>query len=138
MRRQDQEGTIALEVLLLAPLLLIFLMFIVGLGRVTLAGQDVTAAAHDAARSASLTRVEGAASAAGQDAARAALGDRGMACASVQVSIDVTDFEPGGQVSAAVTCTARLSDLTLAGFPGSKTYRSSAVVPIEQYRAESR
>ena len=135
-QRRNETGTSSLEVVIVAPLLLVFIMLIIGLGRLTLASQDVTASAHEAARAASLTRSGGAATSAGQDAARDALGERGMACASVDVSVDVSGFEPGGQVRATVTCTARLSDLTLSGLPGRKTYRAEAVVPIEQYRAE--
>lgn len=136
MRRREESGTSSLEVVIAAPLLLVFVMFIIGLGRLTLASQDVTAAAHEAARAASLTRAQGAASSAGQDAARAALGERGMACQAVSVNVDVSSYEPGGQVRASVTCTAKLSDLALSGLPGRKTYRAEAVVPIEQYRAD--
>jgi hypothetical protein len=50
------------------------------------------------------------------------------------VSVDTTAFRPGGQVTVTVRCTARLSDVALAGFPGSKTLTGSSVSPLERLR----
>jgi Flp pilus assembly protein TadG len=136
VKRHEEAGSNSLELVLAAPLVLLFMMFIVSLGRMALASQDVDAAAHDAARAASLTRTSGTAKTAGTDAARLALGDRGMACRAMTVSIDVSSYRAGGQVRAEVTCTADLSDIALPGTPGRKVYRANAIVPIEQYRAE--
>lgn len=127
------RGSVSLELVIIASLMLAFICFIVGLGRVSLAKQDVTAAAYDAARTASLTRT-GSPTAAGHHAAEQSLGDRGMSCASLTVSVNVSSYTPGGHVTTTVTCTARLSDLAVSGLPGSKTYTATAVVPIEQYR----
>lgn len=133
--RGDERGSSTLELVIAAPVLLIFILFIVGLGRMALASQQVDAAAHEAARAASLQRAEGASVADGEAAARRALNQRGLSCASMSVTVDVSSYAPSGQVRAAVTCVARLTDVAMAGFPGSKTYRADAVVPIEQYRA---
>jgi Flp pilus assembly protein TadG len=136
MSTRREGGSAALEMTILAPVLIMFLLLVVGLGRMALASQDVTAAAHDAARAASLERVVGASAGEGRAAAERALGDRGMACASLSVTVDVSGYQPGGQVTADVACTAELGDLALSGLPGTKTYRASATVPIEQYRAD--
>ena len=40
----------------------------------------------------------------------------------------------GRQVTVTVRCTARLSDVALAGFPGSKTLTGSSVSPLERLR----
>ena len=50
------------------------------------------------------------------------------------MSVDVSDFQPGGQVSVSVTCTVGLSDLGLVGFPGAKSMSASAVSPLDQFR----
>ena len=60
--------------------------------------------------------------------------ERGQACTDLKVDIDAGDFNPGGNVRATVTCTADLSDLAGIGLPGSKTFRFTAVVPLEQHR----
>lgn len=137
MRRRDDRGSTTLEFVIAAPVLIMFILFIVGLGRMSLASQRVDAAAYEAARAASLQRAEGAATADGRAAADRVLSDRGMSCSSVDVSVDVSSYQPGGEVRASVTCVTRLADVAMAGFPGSKTFRADAVVPIEQYRAKS-
>ncbi|WP_375000210.1 TadE/TadG family type IV pilus assembly protein [Aeromicrobium sp. CTD01-1L150] len=135
-RRSDERGAIAMEFLIMAPLLLAMIFLVVGMGRVAQAGGGVNAAAYEAARAASLERNHGAATAAGQAAATRSLSQRGMSCVGLNVRVDTGDYRAGGQVRARVSCQANLSDLVLVGFPGSKTYTHTAVVPIEQYRSE--
>lgn len=136
MRRE--RGASSLELVIVAPLLIMFLLLVVGLGRMALARQQVNAAAYDAARAASLERVVPAAAGQGQEAARRALDQRGMSCTSLSVDVDTGDYRSNGQVTAKVTCVAKLSDLALSGLPGSRTYTATATVPIEQWRAVSR
>lgn len=136
-RRVAREaGSASVEVVIVTPVLIMFLLLVVGLGRMALASQEVTAAAYEAARAASLERVAGAASGQGRAAAERTLADRGMSCASLSVGVDVSGYRSGGQVTANVVCTADLGDLALSGLPGSKTYTATATVPIEQYKAE--
>lgn len=130
--RDPEEGSIAVELVILTPLLLALLMFVVGLGRIAHASGEVDGAAADAARSASLLRTPTAASEAGADAARAYLG--GGSCRSLDVAIDTTQLRPGGAVTARVRCTVSLARLGLAGFPGARTFTASVSVPIENYR----
>jgi hypothetical protein len=35
-----------------------------------------------------------------------------------------------------VSCKTQLSDVALAGFPGSKTFTATSTVPIETYRSK--
>lgn len=132
-----ERGSASIELVLITPVLIMFLLLVVGLGRLALASQEVTAAANDAARAASLERNVGAAAGKGRAAAEQALADRGMSCASLSVDVDTSGYRAGGQVRAEVVCVADLGDLALSGLPGSKTYRADAVVPIEQYKADT-
>lgn len=134
--RTVETGSSSVEIVIVTPVLIMFLLLVVGLGRMALASQEVTAAAYEAARAASLERVVDAAAGQGRAAAERTLADRGMSCASLSVSVDVSGYRPGGQVTAEVTCVADLGDLALSGLPGTKTYRAQATVPIEQYKAE--
>jgi Flp pilus assembly protein TadG len=133
-RRDDERGTIPMELVIIAPLLAILLAVLVFSWRIAEAGNQVTAAAAEAARAASLERDVLASTAAGQEAARRTLEDRGLACADLDVAVDVSSYEPGGYVTATVTCTADLSDLDVPGAPGSWTEEASYTEPIEQYR----
>lgn len=130
----SDRGTSAIELVLVAPVFLAALLLVVGLGRIVEAEGRVEGAARDAARAASLTRTAVAATAAARDAATANLTERGVSCSSFAVSVDTGDFRPGGVARVAVSCTANLSGLGLAGLPGSRTLRAAAAAPLEQYR----
>ena len=129
-----ERGTVAVELVLLAPLLLALLLFIVGLGRLAEARAHVTGAARDAARAASQQRTPAAARAAAQQTATADLAGAGLSCAHLTVQTDTTEFTPGGMVRVAVGCTADLRDLVGVGLPTSKTFQSTAAAPLETYK----
>jgi Flp pilus assembly protein TadG len=132
--RRDESGTIPMELVIIAPVLAILLAMLVVAWRVSEAGNQVTAAAAEAARAASLERDVAASAAAGQEAARRTLDDRGMSCADLDVVVDVSSYEPGGYVEATVHCTADLSELSVPGAPGSWTEEASFIEPIEHFR----
>lgn len=121
----------------LAPVLIVILLFVVGLGRMAHADQQVQAGAADAARAASLERNTGASDAAARQAAQDSLGRAGVSCTSLSVDVNLGSYEPGGQVSVTVKCTADLGDVAMAGFPGSKVFTATSTVPIENWRAFS-
>src|SRR5690606_33827341 len=78
MRRRDERGSAAIELTLLTPVLLVILLFVVGLGRMAHARQQVEAAAADSARAASLERNTALSRSAAHRAAKASLGDAGV------------------------------------------------------------
>lgn len=123
-----------MELVLVAPIMLVALLLVVGLGRMASARQEVDGAAADAARAASLERNTGLSVSAARSTAEATLADRGVSCAALSVSVDVSSYVPGGSVSVTVSCTAQLGDVALSGLPGSSTFTATAVVPIEIYR----
>jgi Flp pilus assembly protein TadG len=128
------EGTTSVELVLVAPVFLAALLLVVGLGRIVEAEGRVQGAARDAARAASVARSAVSAAEAARGAAAVNLADRGVSCTRFEVLVDTTNFRPGGQVRVSVACTADLSGLGLSGLPGSKTLRSEATAPLEQYR----
>jgi Flp pilus assembly protein TadG len=132
-----EAGSAAIELLLVAPAMVACILALAGAGRYVDARAEVSAAAHEAARAASLQRVTAFSAADGRAAAAATLENRGRSCVRLEVSVDVSSYQPGGRVSATVACTADLSDVVTAGFPGSATFRATAVVPVEQYRSRT-
>ena len=136
-RRYDERAAATIELVLLTPVLIVMLLFVVALGRVASARQDVDAAARDAARAAANARSASAASADGNTAARAALGEGGVTCRTLAVDVRISDFRADGFVTASVSCTVDLGDLTGLHIPGSRSITSSFTVPIDQYRGVS-
>ena len=135
-RRYDERGSASVELTLLAPLLLVILLFVVGLGRMAHARQQVESVSADAARAASLERNTAASRGVAQSAARSSLDRAGLSCVAMDVDVDVSKYRPGGAVRVTVSCTTRMSDVAMAGFPGSRQFRSTSVVPIEMWRAQ--
>jgi Flp pilus assembly protein TadG len=132
--QRSDDGTTTVELVLLAPVFLAMLLLVVGLGRIVEAEGRVQGAARDAARAASLERSATLAAEAARRAAAVNLAERGVSCASFDVTVDTTQFRPGGQVGVTVTCASDLSGLALAGLPGTKTLQADATAPLEQYR----
>lgn len=125
----------AIEVVILTPLLVAAIMVVVAGSRYVQAGSQVNDAAYAAARAASLTTNQQAAVQAGTRAARVSMSTRGPACADLTVHVDAHDFQPGGDVTATVTCVADLSDISGLGLPGHKTFTQTAVVPLDEHRS---
>jgi Flp pilus assembly protein TadG len=138
-RRAADDGNAALELVVLAPVLLCLFGLVIAAGRTSVAQGAVDAAARDAARQASIALTPVAAQAAGEASARAALREDGLDCAP-DVVIDTRQFlsVPVGQpatVSATVTCTVALANLVLPGLPGTARLRASFTSPVDIYRS---
>jgi Flp pilus assembly protein TadG len=132
--RRGDAGFLSLELLVVAALLILVALLAVGWGRLSYSRGTVEKAAAAAARAATDTSSPGAAAAAAQQTARADLAAAGISCATFTVSVDTSAFRPGGQVTVTVRCTARLSDVALAGFPGATTMTGASTSPLEQLR----
>jgi Flp pilus assembly protein TadG len=137
----DDEGSLTLELAVLAPALLILLAFVVAAGRVELAGGTIDAAARDAARAASLARSAPAAQAAALATARRSLSDQRVDCRNLSVQIDTAAFSaPLGTpstVRVSITCVVPLADIALPGLPGTKSLRADFTSPVDPYRSRS-
>lgn len=133
-RHGDESGSVAAELVLVTPLFIVFLLFVVALGRLASARLDVDGAAAEAARAASITRDPTTATAMAEQTASAALGGNGATCASLNVVTDTAAFAPGGEVAVTVTCTVDLADLAGLHLPGSTTISDRAVSVVDTYR----
>jgi len=138
-RAAADAGNAALELVILAPVMLALLGLVIAAGRVSIAQGSVNAAARDAARQASISLTPAAAQAAGRQSARAGLRQDGLDCRPV-VLINVSQFaaiQPGepAAVTATVRCTIPLSDLALPGLPGSVRLQAEFTSPLDVYRS---
>jgi Flp pilus assembly protein TadG len=138
LHRADR-GSAALELVVLAPILLSLLALVIAAGRTTVAQAAVDAAARDAARQASIALSPAAAQAAGLASASAALRQDGLDC-TPSVVIDTSQFAsiPAGtpaEVSAVVSCAVPLANLALPGLPGTARLTASFVSPLDVYRS---
>jgi Flp pilus assembly protein TadG len=130
-----EEGSVATELVLLTPLLVLMLLFVVALGRTVSARMEVDGAAAQAARAASIARDPATATAMAEQAATTALGSDHVTCADLTVTTDTADFAPGGQVAVTVTCTVDLADLVGLRLPASQSISSTSTAVIDLYRA---
>ncbi|PZG41613.1 hypothetical protein C1I98_21015 [Spongiactinospora gelatinilytica] len=135
-RPERERGSMSAEAVLLAPVLLLFLLFLAGAGRLVEAQGEVNGAARDAARAASVQRDDAAAQTAATEAVTAALEGQ---CSGPNADLEIRRDEgqgegqarPPGEVRAEVTCEL---DLSFLGFGAAKTMTGVAVVPLERYR----
>ncbi|MDQ1024774.1 Flp pilus assembly protein TadG [Streptomyces umbrinus] len=136
--RDDRErGSAAVELVLVTPLLVLVLLVVVALGLLVDARLIVADAAHQAARAASLTRTEKDARAQAQQAAGAALRAAGASCTRPSVRLTTGGLTPGATVTARVSCTADLGDLTRTGLPGHVPLAGTAFSVVDTYRSRA-
>lgn len=133
-----EEGTMTVEMAILAVVFVLLLSTIIGLGRVGLARNSIDQVAHDAARIASIARTGQVASADARAAAQDTLTQQGLTCAPLGVDVDASAFaSPAGtpgQVDVTITCTVPLADLLLPFAPGALTLTATASRAIDTYR----
>jgi Flp pilus assembly protein TadG len=132
------QGNAALELVVLAPVILFLLGLMVAAGRTSIAQGSVDAAARDAARQASISLTPAAAQAAALSSARAALSQDGLDCDPV-VHVDTSQFTTvpvgvPGTVTAIVKCRVPLSDLLVPGMPGSRLLSYTFKSPLDPFR----
>lgn len=130
-------GSTTAEMALLTPLLVMLLLFVVLCGRLVAVQIDVDAAASAAARAASIARTHQAAQANAEHAAADTLTARNVACPNPEVTI-TGNLNPGGTVTAHITCHVSLEDLALLAVPGSRDVVGQATSPIDRWRGDLR
>lgn len=132
--RRDQSGAAALELVMMAPLLMTFIVVVIAAGRVVQSKGDVSDVAYAAARAASLASTPGEARSAAEVAADKAIADEDLACREVTIDLDMSQLEAGGRAAVTASCDVDLIDVAGFGVPSSRTFVSTAAVPIDQYR----
>ncbi|MFB7376556.1 TadE/TadG family type IV pilus assembly protein [Kitasatospora purpeofusca] len=129
-RPRGDAGVSTVELVMIAPVLMLLVLALVGLGQIVDARGSLEGTARDAARAGSLQRdyrsaLSAATTTANKDAARVCAGGR------VQVSAS-GNFAPGGLFTVTLSCRARgvaLSKLPLVG-----DIRATSTSPLDVYR----
>lgn len=139
MRNKKRDrGSATLELVIVAPIMLLILAGIVAAGRIALAQQAVQSVAYDVARAASISRDAPSARSAAQQVAALSLASNQLGCAPSTIDVTTGGFSSAvgstAVVDATILCTVRLSDIALPGIPGSITITRAATSPIDQYR----
>ena len=125
----------AVEFVIAAPLLVVLMLLVSAGGQwISLSG-DVSAAALDAARAASLARDGAAADTDAQSAVRADLSKtcQGGGTANVVPLGGTGGFATATAVQVTVSCVANLSAFTDIGFPVSQTFTDTATAPLDPF-----
>ena len=139
-RAAGDRGSLTLEMVVLAPGLLLLLSFAIFVGRVTTAGQAVEQAAAAAARTASIARTAGTAQSTATEAARTTLAQQNIVCVNTTVTVDTSGFTRAvgttATVTTTVTCVLDLSSLG-PGIPGTRTLSGTSVSPLDTYRSRA-
>jgi Flp pilus assembly protein TadG len=130
-----ERGAVSTELAVLTPLVIALVLFVVYAGRVVETEADVSHAAYEAARAATITDSPRAAHAAATETAAANIATGTVACRTLDVDVDTAAFTPGGHVSVTVTCQAAFSDLSLLAVPGSRTVTATAHSVIDTHRS---
>jgi Flp pilus assembly protein TadG len=133
----SESGMSIIEVVLLAPLVIGFIMFLVCFGVLVDARGTVQGAARDAARMGSLQRDDVSANAAAQQAAQTDLGNTCSSYAVTQVDattkVSYTGFVPGELYTIKVSCVVDLTGLNWFGLPA-QTVVSYSTAPLDVFR----
>jgi Flp pilus assembly protein TadG len=130
-RQMGQRGSMAIEIVILTPVLMAFILLVVAGGRFVGRQGDVDSAARDAARAASIERTEESATTVAVSVAAASL-PKGAACQPAEV--DTRNWAQGGSVGVTIRCRVSYSGLGLIGLPGSARVEGSSVAPLDQFR----
>jgi Flp pilus assembly protein TadG len=137
--RDDERGSVTVEVALLIPALLILLGLLMAGGRAWFARTTVVEAAASAARAGSLARSAAEAGTAGRAAGRQSLATAGLHCTSTSVALSTAGFRvPVGTpatITSEVTCRVSFADLYLPLVPGSLQLRGRGSAALDTYRS---
>jgi Flp pilus assembly protein TadG len=127
--RARDRGISTVEVVFIAPLIMLFVLVLVSFGQTVSGRSAVYGAARDAARAGSLERSGGAAMEAARDVADEQLDD---VCVGGTVEVLGSGFERGGLFVVEVSCEVRGLDLMGIGLETTQTGTSSS--PVDPYR----
>jgi hypothetical protein len=132
------RGSVSVELAILLPIFLLLLALATVIGRLAIAANAVTIAAHDAARAASISREADTAHDRAVGVAHTTLADQGLHCEELAIQVDTSGFArpPGipATVEVTIVCEVALRDIAFAGLPGSRQISVSFVSPIDTWR----
>jgi len=125
----------SVEAVLLAPILVVLVLFVVHVGRLGSAHVRLVTVADHAARAASLVHPR-AMHATAQSVALDNLVQNGMTCESVSVQVQITRQSDPGVVQVAVECLLDRSSLDMLA-PVPRTLRAASSEVIDRWRVDS-
>lgn len=129
---RGQRGSMAVEIVILAPVMLAFMMLVVAAGRLVAVKGDLEAASRDAARAGSLERDAGSAGGRAAQVVASSLDKQTTRCQGT--SLGGSNFVAGGFVRVSLNCQVSYNGLGLIGLPGSVTVKATSTAPIDTYR----
>ncbi len=132
--RDRSRGSLTVELVVLTPVIVVFLLVALAFGRYALAKEQLVGGARAAADAVAVAGSALQAQQAGSAAAMPVL-QSDHTCTNPTVSVASSSFVAGGQVRVSVSCQVALSDLLIPGFPGTVTVQADQVATIDPYRA---
>ncbi|MDM7831253.1 TadE/TadG family type IV pilus assembly protein [Cellulomonas edaphi] len=130
VRRVDDRGSMAVEVVVLVPIMLLVVMLVVAAGRLVSVEGQVQAAARESVRAATLERDVASARAAARTSAAAAL----PSSARCRPATLTGAFARGETLTVELSCTVSWADLSSLGLPGSTSVTASSSAPLDEFR----
>ncbi|MET7371559.1 TadE/TadG family type IV pilus assembly protein [Micromonospora arida] len=153
MTRTAERGSVSIEVAVLAPAFIALMVLAGVVGRSAVAAEALQAAAHDAARAASISRDSDTARKKALEAAQAQLDWHGLACANAlnpefsgkspdnESSFDKafsSEVGTNATVTVTISCKVSFKDITLDILPGmeiEKEISAEFTSPLDRYRS---
>jgi len=132
--QRGQRGTMALEMVILAPVLLLLFMFLLACGRYFQTSSLLESAARDGARSATQARSLPEAQTRVDEAVSTTMGQAIKSCKDSASGSITTGFVAGSPLSVEVTCTINYRDLGLLGLGGDTTITKRFTSSLDPYR----
>jgi Flp pilus assembly protein TadG len=131
--RRADRGSLTVELIVLTPVFVLFVLVALAFGRFELARQQAVAGARAAADAAA---VAGSSARAQQGAVAAAMPvlRSNHSCTDPHIVVESQSLSPGTMVKVSVSCRIDFADLLVPGFPGSTTVRAVQTAPIDPYR----
>ena len=131
---RDRGEANALGLVLIAPVALALGLLVLWIGRKVDTDVQMQAASSAAAQAAALQRTPAAAVSAARGTAASMLTDAKACATGALVSVDTSQFRPGGHVVVTVACSPATSDISLVG-PRPAVFTATSTASIDTYRA---
>jgi Flp pilus assembly protein TadG len=132
--KRTEHGTMALEMVILAPILLILFMFLLACGRYFQTSSLLENAARDGARAASQSRSLNEAQIRLDDAVTDTMAQGVESCKQSAEGSITSGFTAGTPLSVEVTCTINYQDLGLLGLGGDTKITKKFSSSLDPYR----
>ncbi|MEU4291940.1 TadE/TadG family type IV pilus assembly protein [Kribbella sp. NPDC026596] len=132
--RRRERGALALELAILAPVLLVLFMFLLACGRYFQTSSLLESAARDGARAASQSRSLAEAQGRVDEAVTTTMSQAVKSCQESASGTITTAFTAGAPLSVEVTCTINYRDLGLLGLGGDTTITKRFTSSLDPYR----